>query len=140
MHPLPVTRPRCDAPAVTRPIRVATVDDQAPFREAARAIVDWTPGFELVGESADGESALRMVRDTDPDIVIVDVRMARLDGIEVATRLTASDPTRVIVLVTSAELRDLAGLARASGVAALLRKQWLTPRLLRGLWVAHRRR
>jgi DNA-binding NarL/FixJ family response regulator len=125
---------------MSRPIRVVTVDDQAPFRDAARAIVASTPGFELVGESADGAGALRLVHDVDPDIVLLDVRMPGMDGIDVAVRLTAEDPTRVVLLVSSADPRELSGLARSSGAAALLRKQWLTPRLLRGLWVAHRRR
>ena len=46
----------------------------------------------------------------------------------------------MVVLVSSADVRELSALARAAGAAALLRKHWLTPRLLRGLWVAHRRR
>jgi CheY-like chemotaxis protein len=70
----------------------------------------------------------------------VDVRMAGRDGIETARALTHDDPTRVIVLVSSADVREVSALARGAGAAALLRKHWLTPRLLRGLWVAHRRR
>jgi len=54
--------------------------------------------------------------------------------------LAEEAPERVIVLVSSTDPRELSPLARSSGAAALLRKHWLTPRLLRGLWVAHRRR
>ncbi|HWK28354.1 MAG TPA: response regulator transcription factor [Solirubrobacter sp.] len=121
------------------PVRVVTVDDQAVFRSAARAIVDRTPGFELVGESADGAAALELVSRTDPDIVIVDVRMPGIDGIEVAERLHAENPDRVIVLASSVEVETLARLAREAGASALVYKHWLTPRFLRGLWVAHRR-
>jgi DNA-binding NarL/FixJ family response regulator len=121
-------------------VRVLAVDDQPLFREAARAIVDRTPGFELVGESADGAGALSLARDADPDIVIVDVRMTGMDGIETARRLHAEDPTRVIVLVSSDGVREVAEFAGRCGAAALVRKHWLSPRLLRGLWVAHRRR
>jgi DNA-binding NarL/FixJ family response regulator len=117
-----------------------TVDDQAVFREAARALVAGTPGFELAGEAADGQAALRQVRETDPDMVILDVRMPGMDGIEVARLLTAEEPTRLIVLASSADLRKLSLLAGSCGAAALVSKHWLTPRLLRGLWVAHRRR
>jgi DNA-binding NarL/FixJ family response regulator len=141
--PLAGASTTCDGERVdasTRPTRVVTVDDQAPFREAARAIVAGTPGFELAGESADGEGALRLVREADPDLVLLDVRLDGIDGIEVAGRLREQDPTCVVVLVSSADPRELAPLARGCGAAALLRKQWLTPRLLRGLWVAHRRR
>jgi DNA-binding NarL/FixJ family response regulator len=127
-------------PTSARSTRVVTVDDQAPFLDAARAIIAGIPGFELAGETTDGAAALGLVRDADPDIVLVDVRMNGIDGIEVAERLREEDPTRVVVLVSSADPRELARLARGCGAAALLRKQWLTPRLLRGLWVAHRRR
>jgi len=122
------------------PIRIATVDDQRPFREAARALLTAMPDFELVGESADGEEALRLVRESDPDMVLLDVRMAGLDGIEVASRLSAEDPSRVIILVSSGDLRPLSGLARSCGADALVNKHWLTRNLLRGLWAVHRRR
>jgi DNA-binding NarL/FixJ family response regulator len=122
-----------------RPVRVVTVDDQAVFRSAARAIVDHTPGFELVGESADGESALELVPRLDPDIVILDVRMPGIDGIDVAERLHREDPDRIILLASSVDSETLARLARGCGATAVLQKHWLTPRLLRGLWVVHRR-
>jgi DNA-binding NarL/FixJ family response regulator len=121
-------------------IRVLTVDDQALFRETARALVAHTSGFELVGESADGESALREARRTDPDLVILDVRMTGIDGIETARRLSAEDPTRLIVLASSADVRELSELAESAGVAAVVSKHWLSPRLLRGLWLVLRRR
>jgi len=121
-------------------VRVLTVDDQPHFREAARALVGVTPGFEVVAESASGESALGVAEEVRPDVVLLDARMPGMDGLETARRLSADDPSRVIALVSSADLAPLAGEAAASGVAAVLRKQWLTPRLLRGLWIAHRRR
>jgi DNA-binding NarL/FixJ family response regulator len=123
-----------------REVRVVTVDDQPFFRDAARAIIELTPRFALIGEAEEGEAALDLIRAADPDLVLLDVRLPGLDGIEVSRRLTSEDPARVIVLVSSADPRELSPLARTSGAVALLRKHWLTPRLLRGLWVAHRRR
>jgi DNA-binding NarL/FixJ family response regulator len=123
-----------------RPVSVVTVDDQASFRQAAGAMIAGTRGFELVGEAGDAEAALALVREADPDMVLVDVRMPGMDGIELASRLRDEDPTRVIVLASSTYPHELSRLARASGAAALLQKHWLTPRLLRGLWIAHRRR
>ncbi len=134
MQPSPTIR----GPA--RQVRVVTVDDQAVFREAARAIIERTPRFELVGEAEDGATALEVVRAADPDVVILDVRLPTVGGIEVSRLLTRDDRARVVVLVSSDEPRRLSGLASGCGAAALLRKHWLTPRLLRGLWVAHRRR
>ena len=122
------------------PVRVVTVDDQAFFRDAARAIVASIPGFEIVGESASGEGALELARRLDPDMVIIDVRIAKLSGIETARLLSAEDPTRVLVLVSSADVGGLSLVAESSGAAAIVRKDWLNPSLLRGLWIAHRRR
>jgi DNA-binding NarL/FixJ family response regulator len=124
----------------TRAIGILTVDDHAPFRDAARALVSHMPGFDLVAECADGETALRLARSVDPDMVMIDVRMSGMDGIETARRLRSENPTSVIVLVTSAGVRELSSLAAGCGAAALVRKHWLTPRLVRGLWIAHRRR
>jgi DNA-binding NarL/FixJ family response regulator len=122
------------------PVRVLAVDDQAPFREAAIDMVARTPGFELAGETVDGESAVRLAREVDPDIVLLDIRMNGMDGIATAHQLTDESPTRLVVLVSSGDVRELADLADRSGAAAILRKQWLSPRLLRGLWIALRRR
>ena len=114
-------------------VRLLTVDDQPLFREATRAVVAQTPDFELVGEAADGQAAIRVAREVDPDMVIMDVRMAGMDGIETTRALTAEDPTRLVVLVSSADVRELSALARAAGAVALLRKHWITPRMLRKL-------
>src|SRR4051812_15518702 len=126
--------------STVRPVRVVLVDDQAMFRHGARAVVACTPGFEVVGEAVDGESGLRLVAELDPELVIVDVRMPGMDGIEVVERLHAEDPERVLVLCSGGGLRGLAPVARLSGASALVNKHWLTPRTLRGLWIAHRRR
>ena len=80
--------------------RVMTVDDQEVFRSAARAVVDATPGFESVGEPASGEEALGLVDEAKPELVLVDVRMPGLDGVETARRLRRPHPELVIVLVS----------------------------------------
>ena len=98
-----------------------------------------TPGFEVVAKPRTGDAAIRIAREVDPDMVIVDVRMAGRDGIDTTRALTDEDPDRLVVLVSSADVHEPPALARVAGAAALLRKHWLTPRLLRGLWIAHRR-
>ena len=122
------------------PTRIVTVDDHAPFREAARALIELIPDFELVEECPNGETALQAVERVDADLVIIDVRMEGLDGIETARRMRAQDASRVIVLATSGDLSEVEGLAASCGATALVRKHWFTPRFLRGLWIAHRRR
>jgi DNA-binding NarL/FixJ family response regulator len=126
------------APASVEPVRVLLVDDQPHVRQAAAAIVEHTAGFELVGQSGDGESALRLADRLKPDMVLLDVRMPGMDGFDTARRLDSPGSRRVVVLVTGADVRELASLARSSRVAALVHKHWLNSRLLRGLWIVHR--
>ena len=127
-------------PTTGAPVRVLAVDDGARFREVAADLVAHTPGFEIAGSSADGQSALRLAQELDPDLILLDIRMAGMDGIETARRLTAASPTRLVVLVSSGDVLQLSEPAARAGAAAILRKQWLSPRFLRGLWLALRRR
>jgi CheY-like chemotaxis protein len=143
MHPCGARDRAMRYPAMstrTEPVRVLVVDDQPAFREMASALVEATPGFDVVGEAADGESAVRLARELDPELLLVDVRMAGMDGFETARRLDEEGARGVVVLVTSGETRELSPLAHAAPVAALVQKQWLTRRLIRGLWMVHRRR
>ena len=77
-----------------------TVDDQAVFRSVSREVIEATAGFEPAGEAASGEEALRLVEDTKPQLVLVDVRMPGMDGVETARRLHASHPDLVVVLIS----------------------------------------
>ena len=77
------------------------------FRGIAREVIDATPGFEAVGEAASGEEALAAVARLDPQLVLLDVRMPGLDGIEVARRLRATHPDTVVVLISIEDSIDL---------------------------------
>jgi len=110
-----------------------TVDDQAVFRSASRAVVEATPGFESAGEVGSGEEALGLVADANPQLVLVDVRMPGMVGVETARRLRASHPDVVVVLIS---LDDQPSDAGAEAVP-FARKQDLGPALLRDLWAAH---
>lgn len=83
------------------PIRVVLVDDQTLMRLGLRGLLDLTPDTEVVGEAGDGEEALRVIAETGPDVVLLDVRMPRLDGLGVLQRLQAAgDPPAVVLLTT----------------------------------------
>jgi DNA-binding NarL/FixJ family response regulator len=118
-------------------VTVLAVDDQPIFRRVARSLISATPGFEQVGEAASGLEALELAADLQPDLVLVDVRMRGMDGIETARRLGEVDPHAVVVLISMDELPNLPAAAAAVGAAAYIRKQDLSSRTLRALWSAH---
>jgi len=84
-------------------IRVVVVDDQALVRTGFRMILDAEPDLEVVGEAGDGLEAIERYRQTRPDVVLMDVRMPRMDGVEATRHLAGpdvADPARVLVLTT----------------------------------------
>ena len=104
-------------------IRVLLVDDESLVRAGLRAIVDAEPDLDVVGEAADGAEAVAEVRSLQPDVVCMDVRMPRVDGLE-ATRLLVAraDPPRVLVLTTF-ENDDYVYEALAVGASGFLLKR-----------------
>lgn len=84
-----------------RAIRVVIADDQGMVRAGFRSLLDAESDIEVVGEAADGEQAVAVVRRERPDVVLMDIRMPVVDGIEAARRVAAAElPTRVLVLTT----------------------------------------
>ena len=81
------------------PVAVLIVDDQAPFRRAARAVVGMTPGFEVVAEAETGEQAVELAGAYHPGLVLMDINMPGISGIEATSRITAEQPGTVVVLV-----------------------------------------
>lgn len=125
-------------PPATRAVRVLTIDDQAIFRVLARAVIEATDGFSAIGEAAGGEEGLKEVARLAPDLVLLDVRMPGMGGIEVARRLAATHPDVVVVLISIEERIDVPSAAELDTVP-MVRKQDFGPRLLRRLWAERRR-
>jgi DNA-binding NarL/FixJ family response regulator len=120
------------------PITVLTVDDQPVFRSAVREVIDATPGFAMVGEAASGVEALTASDELRPDLVLLDVRMPGMDGIETARRLRDAHPHALVVLISLEDVAVVASAAEASGAATFVRKQDLCPALLTSVWARHR--
>jgi two-component system invasion response regulator UvrY len=118
-------------------VRVLTVDDHAPFLEVAREIVTATPGFESVGEASSAEEALDAIAAADPDLVLADVHMPGMDGIELTRRLEALGGRPVVILISARDLSELPSTARTCGAAAVVSKQDLGPDRLKELWRTH---
>jgi DNA-binding NarL/FixJ family response regulator len=115
------------------PVRVLVVDDQAVVRDAARLLLEATPDFRPVGEAGSGAEALAAIEELDPDLVLLDVRMPQMDGIETAQRIRATCRRTVVVLMSSDRIDG----ARGCGAAAFLPKERLKATVLRELWAQH---
>jgi DNA-binding NarL/FixJ family response regulator len=118
-------------------VTVLTVDDQAVFRNVARDVIGATAGFESIGEVGSGEEAVAAVERLRPALVLLDVRMPGIGGIEAARRIAEAHPGTVVVLISIEDFDEFAEDARTSGAVALVRKQDFSPGTLRSVWEAH---
>lgn len=115
-------------------VGVLVVDDQAVFRLAAHDVVEATPGFEAVGEASSGEEAIGLVHDLRPDLVLMDVRMPEMDGVETARRIVESRAGSVVVLISVDDEVELPAGAATCGAATFIRKQDFGSATLYTLW------
>jgi two-component system, NarL family, invasion response regulator UvrY len=128
---------RRDNAAVQAPVRVLIVDDQAPFRRAARAVLAATPEFETVAEAESGEQALALADELGPALVLMDINMPGIDGIEASRRIVASLPDTVVVLLSTYRADDLPADAASCGAADYVHKEDFGPAVLRDIWDRH---
>ena len=91
----------CEAGSVTSPRSVLVVDDQAPFRSAARAVLRRLEGFEFAGEASSGPEAIELVDRLHPALVLMDINMPEMSGIEATRQIIAAHPDVVVILCST---------------------------------------
>jgi DNA-binding NarL/FixJ family response regulator len=133
MGPMADTAPDPLAPLSAAGVTVLVVDDQAPFRLAAKSVVSLTPGFQVVGEARSGEEAIERVTELHPQIVLMDINMDGISGIEATRQITGSHPNIRVVLLSTYSEEDLPADARTCGAAAYVHKELFGPEVLKAL-------
>ena len=117
-------------------ITVLIVDDQALVRAGFRMILEAQPDLQVVGEAGDGSTAIDAVRTLHPDVVLMDIRMPGIDGIEATRRLTEAGTQSRIVILTTYDLDEYVFDALAAGATGFLLKHVPPEELVRGVRVA----
>ena len=120
------------------PVRVLIVDDQEPFRLAARMVVELTDGFEVVGEAETGEDGVAMTADLGPDLVLMDVNLPGIDGLEATRRILGDNGPPVVLLLSTYEEEEYAPRAAECGAAAYIPKAVFGLDRLEAAWEAAR--
>jgi DNA-binding NarL/FixJ family response regulator len=120
-------------------VKVLIVDDQEPFRMAARMVVEATDGFDVVGEAQTGEESVSMAAELDPDLVLMDVNLPGINGLDATRQILADDANRAVVLLLSTyEEEEYAPRAAECGAAAYIPKSVFGPDRLEEAWAQAR--
>ena len=113
--------------------RVLLVDDQALVRQGFRLILELEEDIDVVGEAADGSEALRLARELEPDVVVMDIRMPELDGIETTRRLQQSGLQTRVLILTTFDLNEYVYEAMRAGASGFLLKDVPSDQLVAGI-------
>ena len=117
-------------------VRVLLVDDQAPFLRAMSAVVEETDGFEVVGDVSSGEESLLAAAEFVPNLVLMDVNLPGIDGLEATRRLRARHFPPVVLLLSTYDEDAGAHFLAECGAAAYVTKSAFGPETLRDVWNA----
>jgi two-component system, NarL family, invasion response regulator UvrY len=115
-------------------VKVLIVDDQAPFRNVAKTVVKLTPGFEVVGEAESGEQGVELAKELGPDLVLMDINLPGINGIEAVRQIVQEAPASRAILLSTYQAEDLPADAKDSGAIAYIHKEDFDPLLLRDIW------
>lgn len=116
------------------PVSVLIVDDQAPFRHAAAAVVSMTTGFQSVGEVESGEDAVAAAIRLNPGLVLMDINLPGINGVESTRRILAAIPGAAVILLSTYPLDELPADAPSCGAAGYINKEDFEPASLQTVW------
>lgn len=112
---------------------VLLADDQALIRTGFRMILDSAPDLTVIGEAADGAEAIQLAHELRPDVIVMDVRMPGIDGIEATAAIGSEQPTTKILVLTTFDLDDYAFAALRAGASGFLLKDATAPELIKAV-------
>jgi DNA-binding NarL/FixJ family response regulator len=115
-------------------VMVLIVDDQAPFRDVARLVVDMADGFEVVGEAAGGRAAVATAAELAPDLVLMDMNMPDMDGFEATRQIRAEHPQTRVLMLSTHDPADYRRQAIAAGASDFITKSAFDPFVLQDAW------
>jgi DNA-binding NarL/FixJ family response regulator len=117
-------------PNLERSIRVLIVDDEAPFTEMVRALLEVEQGIEVVGAAADGEQAVKLALQLAPDVIVMDISMPVMDGLDATREIREQDPTANVLILTGSLNTAEVDRARTVGAAGYLTKDRIAGELV----------
>ena len=127
-------------PVRARTVRVVLVDDQASFRSAARLVIDMVDGFELVGEAETAEEGMELVSTLVPELVLMDINLPGIDGLEATRRLVEEHDSLCVVVLSTYEASEYESRSLQAGAAAFVSKEDFGPHTLASVWAGLSRR
>ena len=123
-----------EAPAITQSkINVLIADDHRLFADALEAILATDGRFEIVGKAHDGESAVRLAGTLKPDVVLMDIAMPGVDGVEATRRIRKRQKSTAVLILTGSNARDDVDRARRAGAAAYVTKDRIASQLVEAI-------
>jgi DNA-binding NarL/FixJ family response regulator len=118
----------------TKTVSVLIVDDQHPFRDVARTVIGMTEGFTVAAEATTGEEAVEMVHAHTPDLVLMDINLPGINGIEACRQIKQARPATTVALLSTYSVTDLPSDARDCGAIEYIHKEDFGPAIVQDLW------